>query len=293
MIQGGFAVIIAVVAMSLYLLALHLGNKYFEKATQPASVAINENGEIYLKGFEKEKSEKIYIMWETDAGSIEPVKENDLFKEQQESSNNKKYFVNTNYDESIRWSSKDADGYEYETATVRAIVYSYDESVNKDVYYMGTYVNEYTITVTKSGDTIKKADTRFFGNPVRENSSYDWNQIYIVAEDEEKISYRYRTGNKIDEENVILCFEANEEVLSETDYEKGMYYCKIKDDNADRNILTAVANVTIKKTDIEGIKSLSVEAYLVNEDIYNKAVKGEKVEESSKYNKAGIEIIID
>lgn len=286
MIQGGFAVIIAVVAMSLYLTAMYFANKYFEKSTQPATAEINENGEIYLKGFEKEKSENIYIMWETDAGSIEPVKENNTFKAQAEDKDNKKYIVNTNYNEAVKWSCKDADGYEYETATVRAIVYSYDEAVNDDVYYMGTYVNEYSITVTKDGDGTRKADSRYFGNPVRSSNDTDWNEIYIVAEDEEKITYRYRTGNKIDEENIVLCFETDKEILSETDYKKGMYYCEISKDNANKKILMAVTNVTINKKDIED--EVSMEAYLISEDIYNKAAKGYEINDSSKYNKAAI-----
>lgn len=295
MIQGGFAVIIAVVAMSLYLTALYFANKYFEKSTQPANVAINENGEIYLKGFEKEKEENIYIMWETDAGSIEPVKENNIFKAQQENKSNNKYVVNTNYNEAIRWSCKDADGYEYETATIRAIVYSFDETVNKDVYYMGTYVNEYRITITVDGEKINKADTRYFGNPVRTGSDTDWNQIYILEEKEETITYRYRTGNKIDDENIVLCFEADNNILSETDYEKGMYYCEINENNSNKESLYAVSNITVNKNDInasldENKDSIYIEAFLVNEDIYNKAVKGTKINDESKYNKAVIYI---
>lgn len=295
MIQGGFAVIIAVVAMSLYLTALFFANKYFEKSTQPASVAINENGEIYLKGFEKEKDEKIYIMWETDAGSIEPVNENDIFKAQQENKNNKRYAVNTNYNEAIRWSCKDADGYNYEAATIRAIVYSFDEAVNKDVYYMGTYVNEYRITVEMDGEKIKKTDARYFGNPVRAESGADWNQIYILEEKEETITYRYRTGNKIDDENIVLCFESDNNILSETDYEKGMYYCEIKKDNSNKESLYGVTNITVSKKDInaslnEGKDSIYIEAFLVSEKVYNSAVKGTKINDESKHNKAVIYI---
>ena len=295
MIQGGFAVIIAVVAMSLYLTAMYFANKYFEKSTQPASVAINKNGEIYLNGFEKEKEEKIYIMWETDAGSIEPVKENNIFKTQQENKNNKKYVVNTNYDEAVKWSCKDADGYEYEAATIRAIVYSFEETVNEDVYYMGTYVNEYSITITRDGEKIKKADTRYFGNPVRTGNETDWNQIYILEEKDETITYRYRTGNKIDDENIVLCFETANNILSETDYEKGMYYCEIKEDNSNKESLYAVSNITVNKKDIKADLDKSkdnvyIEAYLVNEDVYNNAVKGTKISDESKYNRAVIYI---
>lgn len=291
MIQGGFAVIIAVVAMSLYLTALYFGNKYFEKSIQPAKAAINENGEIYLDGFEKEKEERIYIMWETDAGSIEPVKENSIFKAQQENKNNKKYVVNTNYNEGVRWSCKDADGYEYETATIRAIVYSFDETINKDVYYMGTYVNEYSITITRDGEKIKKADARYFGNPVRTGNNTDWNQIYAVEEKDEAITYRYRTGNKIDDENIVLCFESDDNILSETDYEKGMYYCEIKENNSNKESLYAVSNITVNKKDIkaglnENKDGIYIEAYLVSEDIYNSALKGTKISDESKYNKA-------
>lgn len=295
MIQGGFAVIIAVVAMALYLTALFFANKYFEKSTQPAIAAINEKGEIYLKGFEKEKDEKIYIMWETDAGSIEAVEKNDIFKDQSENENNFKYIVNTNYNESIKWNSSDADGNEYEAATIRAIVYSYDETVNEDVYYMGTYVNEYNITVKKDGDIIKETTARYFGNPVRKDSDENWNQIYQIAENNETVTYRYRTGNKIDEKNVILCFETDKAILSETDYEKGMYYCEISEENADKSFLPAVANITIKKKDIEDIiknenSDIYIEAYLINEDVYNEAVKGTQVEDKDKYSRAEIKI---
>lgn len=295
MIQGGFAVIIAVVAMALYLTTLFFTNKYFEKSTQPAIAAINEKGEIYLKGFEKEKNEKIYIMWETDAGSIEAVEKNDIFKDQSENENNYKYIVNTNYNESIKWNPSDADGNEYEAATIRAIVYSYDETINEDVYYMGTYVNEYDITVKKDGDSIKETSARYFGNPVRNNSDGNWNQIYQVSENNDTVTYRYRTGNKIDEKNVILCFETDNDILSETDYKKGMYYCEISEDNANKSFLPAVANITIKKKDIEDTvkdknSDIYIEAYLINEDVYNKAVKDTEVEEKDKYNRADIKI---
>lgn len=296
MIQGGFAVIIAVVAMSLYLTAMYFGNKYFEKSVQPAYVEINENGEIYLNKFEKEKDETIYIMWETDAGSLEPVKENNTFKAQIENENNKKYIVNTNYNEAIKWSSMDSDGYEYETATIRAIVYSYDKTVDDDVYYMGNYINEYSITVTKDGENIKETDSRYFGNPVRMDSETDWNEIYVAAEDEEKITYRYRTGNTIDDENIVLCFESNKDILSETDYEKGMYYCKILDDNANKKILKAVSNITINKNDIEAIankenEDIYIEAYLISEEIYNNTANGNEIDDNSKYNKAEASIL--
>lgn len=275
MVQGGLVVIIAVVAMSLYLTAMYFGNKYFEKATEPAKLTVNEEGIIYLDGFEKEKSENIYIMWETDAGNISPVDKSEIFEDDTDSLG---YVVNTNYNEKIKWSNKDSNGLTYEEATVRAVVYSYEENSKEDIYYMGNYVNEYTITVKSTESVIKKSDDRFFGNPVRQNSSKDWSEIYPVEESNGRVSYRYRTGNDIDEKNIVLCWESDKNVLMAADYEKGINDCKTVSEEKSTALL---GNSIIT---INSDEETTLKAYLVSEDVYNAAKEDINIEEKDKYN---------
>lgn len=287
MIKGGFSVIIAVVAMSLYLMAMHFANKYFENITKPAEIVVNEKGEISIQGFETEKNEIIYVLWETDAGNIKPVKENQVFKEQNEKKNNKWYYVNTAIDEAVAWDSKDADGYEYTTATVKAVIYSYNKEEKNNQYYMGNYVNEMNITVTIKNNKIVKAEKeRYFSNPIRKDDSDDWNQIYIIDEDENgNITYRFRTGSEIKEEILILCWEAEKEILSETDYKAGLYpECKISDDNANKKNIIAKNTITVKGNNNA---ECNISAYLISEDAYDAIdEKNINIEEKDKQYKA-------
>ncbi len=287
MIKGGFSVLIAVVAMSLYLTAMHFANKYFEDITQPAEITVNENGEIKIEGFETEKDEVIYILWETDAGNIKPVKENPAFEEQNKIENNKWYYANTNIDEGVVWDSMDADGNEYTTATIKAVIYSYNEADDKDQYYMGNYVNEMTITVTKNNDKIEKASDRYFSNPVRKDSEDEWNQIYMISEDADgNQTYRFRTGKKIEEEILILAWESDKNILSETDYEKGLYpKCQMSELNKDKNMILTKNTITINTNEA---KSANISAYLIDEDAYENADKG--IEEKEKLYKAELRI---
>lgn len=286
MIKGGFSVLIAVVAMALYLAAMHFANKYFENITKPAEITVSENGEIKIEGFETEKDEVIYVLWETDGGTVKPVVNNPTFEEQNKAENNKWYYANTNIDEGIVWNSTDADGNEYTTATVRAVIYSYNKE--KGHYNMGNYVNEMTITVTKKDGNIEKAEEeRYFGNPVREGNDSSWNQVYMISEDEKGLqTYRFRTGGKIDEEVLILSWESDKNILSETDYEAGLYpKCQILKSNENKNLILAKPTITVDKNKGAGGK---IYGYLIDEDTYNKADNG--INEDKKHFKAEITI---
>lgn len=289
MVQGGFSVIIAVVAMSLYLTVMYFSNKYFESQTKPAVLTVTEDGKISVSGFEKEENEVIYILWETDGGNIKPAEKNELFKEQWEDENNKWYYVNTEIDESIIWNSSDADGLEYTTANVRAIVYSYEASANKDQYYMGNYVNQMNITVTvKDGKIVQANESRYFSNPVRSGDDSDWSQIYVINEsDDGKETYRYRTGKKIKDEILFLCWESDDKIINETKYEMGLYpECLINSDNKENNILVAKDTITIDKNKSDEKK---ISAFLIDEDTYDGYMENKKIE-GKKKNIASFEI---
>lgn len=289
MIKGGFSVIIAVVAMSLYLTAIHFANKYFDNITKPADITVNDKGEIKIEGFEAEKNEIIYVLWETDGGNIKPIENNSEFQEQNKQENNKWYYANTSIEEGVVWSSSDADGNEYTTATVRAIIYSYDKNSGNNQYYMGNYVNEMTITVTdKNGKIEKSENERYFSNPVRAEGDNNWSQIYSISEDEEGlVTYRYRTGQNIDDELLILSWESDESILCETDYEAGLYpRCSILEDNKNKNLILAKDTITIDKNMATGKK---IYGYLIDEDTYESADEG--VSESKKQHKA--EIVVE
>lgn len=291
MIKGGFSVIIAVVAMSLYLMAMYFANKYFESITKPAEIVVNENGEISIQGFETEKDEIIYILWETDGGNIKPVKENPAFEDQNRKENNKWYYVNTAIDEGVVWNSKDADGYEYTTATVKAVIYSYNKEEKNNQYYMGNYVNEMNITVTIKNNKIVKAEKeRYFSNPIRKDEKNDWNQIYVIDEDENgNLTYRFRTGKEIKEEILILCWESDKEILSETDYKSGLYpECKILKENKNKKNIITKNTITVNSNEAGGC---NIYAYLISEDVYDNLDEDNiNIEEKDKQYKAEEEI---
>lgn len=290
MIKGGFSVLIAVAAMSLYLAAMHFANKYFEKQTKPAEISVNDDGEIFIKGFEKEKDETIYILWETDAGNIKPVNKNEIFEDQYNNENNRGYCVNTDITDGVKWSGTDAAGGEYTAATVRAVIYSYDKNKNKDPYFMGSYVNELKITVTQKNGKISKADDeRYFSNPVKAGNNSEWNEIYLVNEDSQgNQTYRYRTGGKIEEDMLILGWEADRDILSETDYEKGMYNCSIAEDNKNKNVILTKNTITVNKNEAYGAE---ISAYLTDEKTYNNYNDGKKeIPENKKLHKAAITV---
>lgn len=283
MIKGGFSVLIAVAAMAAYLFVMYLANNYFNKVTEPLKITVNDRGELSLN-FEKEEDEIIYILWETDAGNIKAVEENELFSEQYKIKNNRWYYVNTSLNENIIWDNKDADGYEYSTATIKAVIYSYNKEDKKDQYYMGNYVNEITITVTlNDGKVVKSEDERYFSNPIRKDEKNDWSQIYLISEDESGLqTYRYRTGKKIEEEVLILCWESDNNILSETDYKSGLYpKCKILEENKDKTNLLAKTTITIDKNSSIDKK---ISAYLIDESSYDNYDEG--IEEKSKLFKA-------
>lgn len=284
MIKGGFSVIIALVAMSAYLLVMYYSNQYFNKVTAPAEIRIGSDGEISIPDFEADEDEVIYILWETDGGNIKPVRENKLFSDQYNKEDNKWYYANTAISEGIKWDSTDADGNEYTTATIRAIIYSYNEADGKDQYYMGNYVNQLMITVTiKDGQVVKADEERYFSNPVRSGEDKNWTQIYNIDENENgDKTYRYRTGMDIEEDILILCWESDDEILSETDYKIGLYpQCRILKSNMNKNILLTTSTITIEKSKTDGS---SISAYLIEEDVYDNVDNG--IDEKDKKYRA-------
>lgn len=267
MVNGGYSAIIAVVAMIAYLTAMYFANDYFNKVTEPATLDINDKGEIYISGFEAGEDEILYVLWETDGGSIKPLEEEDIFKEQYEKEN-MNYYYNTSLNKKIQWNKKDADGNNYSTSTIRAIVYRYD---NKNVYNMEDYVNEFTITVTsKENKTVKAEKERYFSNPIRENSDGKWNQIYIIEENEKNITLRYRTGETIEEEMLALCWEADKKILKKTNISEGLTpVIKYEDESNDFLITTNTITIDKKNNGGEYVK-----AYLIDENVYEKYESG-------------------
>lgn len=280
--HGGYAVLIAVAAMAAYLTAMYYANQYFNKITEPAELEINENGEIYLKGFEAGEDEIIYIMWQTDSGNIKPLEEEKIFKEQYEKKNDNNYYFNSSLDKKIIWDKKDSDGNNYVTSTIRAIVYRYN---GKDVYNMENYVNEFTITIeSKEGVTKKSKEKRMFSNPIRENGNIEWSQIYILEENDENVTYAYRTGEKIKEDVMMLCWEADKNILRKTDIGKGLNPT-VKYNSDEKKLLETTNIVTVQKPEN---KNENIYAYLINEDAYNKRKEG--IDEKEKKNKASFVI---
>ena len=71
--SGGWAVLVAVIAMALYLFVLEIAEKAITNMKVDLIVKIDENG--YLSTNYKGDKEDVYILWETDGGSIVPVEE--------------------------------------------------------------------------------------------------------------------------------------------------------------------------------------------------------------------------
>ena len=271
MYNGGFAVIVAVIAMGLYLSVLSGAQKCSADSIEPVEVRIDDEGKLYLHYIYDDKDE-LMILWETDAGNISIV----------EDENKLNYFTYGNMDEKIIWDSKDADGNEYEVATVRAILY--EKTEEKSTYFIAEAAAEVQISVTYKDGKIVKAEDRMFSNPVRKNSDTNWSQIYVIDENEDLITYRYRTGKEIPEDEYLyLRWEADDSILCETDVHNGLYpKCGVLNSNKNKEKIVQVNTVSVFKEKAKG----NIYAFIVGEKYYEQP----DVSEKNKINKAELKL---
>lgn len=278
MYGGGYTLLIAFIATGAYLLVVHFANQYFESTKDEIKIEVSEDGTLSID-YNGDEKENIFVFWETDGGTLTPDTKSELLKDQYEEDNNRLYYANTVVTETVKWDNKDYTGSDFEKATVRAVIYLYDKDKNSNPYYMGDYITEVNITLEKDGEITKKSEDRYFSNPVMAGTDNNWNEIYVVREDEENVTLRYRTGNKIDDELLILCWQCEKSILSETDYVNGLYPdIKINEDNSNKSYFKAVNNITVSK---ENLKNNKIEAFLVTEDTYNN-ISDNKTEDSLK-----------
>ncbi len=217
---GGYSLLIAAVATISFFAVLQWANDYVKEKTGELVIEVAEDGTLSVP-YNYDDKEKVYILWETDGGCISAENKTDIFKEQNENKETRRgYYSYSLSNETAKWSPEDADGNTYGTATVRAVLYERDK---ENIYKLENYVTEVTVTLAYKDGKIEKTEDRLFSNPVRNNSDGKWSQIYCVEETEDKITYRYRTGQKINEKDtLILCWQAKQDILSETDYANGL-----------------------------------------------------------------------
>lgn len=278
--NGGFAVIVGVIAMSLYLCVITGAQKCSSDNITPVEIKLTDEGNLYLNYVYKDKDE-LMVLWETDGGTIKPSKKNSEFSEQY-TDNNKWYYSYGKVADEFVWDSKDADGHEYQTATVRAVLY--EKTEGKSQYFIKEAASEVQISLTYKDGKVVKADERIFSNPVRKDSEKDWSQIYMINEGENEINtYRYRTGKDIpDEEYLFLRWEADEPILSETDVHNGLIpKCGVLNSNKNKKTLVQINTISIFKESEKG----KITAFLVSDEHYEK----EEVDEKDKINKAELE----
>ena len=173
--------------------------------TPKISIVVNENGTISLK--HNLDHNKYTVVWETDAGNITPVEDNDDYSYQPEN----QYYAYTNLNDASIWSKTDADGYEYTAATIRANVFeygNYNTGYNRcsDKYYMDE------ISLQKVDDTVRQISKRKFGNPVRADGETNWQQIITIDKQMSYITLRYRSGESMDSKEI--CWQTNVTPLS-------------------------------------------------------------------------------
>lgn len=281
--SGGYAVIIAVIAMAAYLFILRMGDKFLTKQAVPLEIKIDKNGYLYTNYGGDKKG--VYILWQVDGGNIIPVEKNEELSKQYYEGN-KWYYAYTGPDEKIKWSSNDYDGNKYTTVTIRATIYF--TSSDKEVFYIGNYINEASITITEKNNNIVKTEDRLFSNPVREGNK-NWSQIYEVSSDNLKtVTYMYRTGYDIENpEDKILVWEADENILNQTELRGGVVgEFMINAENSGKNILTATPLITFNPENVKD--KLNVTAYLTNKENSEKKageIKEKFYETSIIYNK--------
>lgn len=262
---GGYALLVATLATAGFLAVLQWANDYMEKETAPLNITLDEDGYLSVD-YQYDDKEGVFIYWETDAGKLN-TENNDVFTGQDG------YFVYSKSDGKVMWSSEDADGNTYKEATVRAVLY---EENKKNIYEIKDYVMELTITLKKENGTTQKAEDRVFSNPVREDGGENWEQIYVITETDEQSILRYRTGKEIKtDETLILCWMAEEGVLSEVDYAAGMLpNCQITEGKENLELLKASTVIAVEKEKAR----TEICAGLIDENVYQQeTVKEEEL----------------
>lgn len=275
--KGGYSILIFVVAFAVYVAGVNIASSCANEANLPVEIKINSEGQLYVE-YIYEDYKEIHVLWETDGGNIMPLSENDRFNDQY-TDENKGYFCYTNVADKVVWNQADADGNNYKTANVRALVY--EEIKGQSIYNMQDYFIELYITVTvdKNGKVVK-AEDRYFSNPIRENGDKDWNQIYPIFEGKDgMVTYRYRTGNDIDGSKELYArWQCNEGILNQTDIVSGYVpNFKISDTINNLKILTQINTITVDTSSLDSGKNYEIEAFLVEKEYYDHdIVPGEK-----------------
>jgi hypothetical protein len=284
MLGGGYALIIATVAIGAYYLVLEYAENWFDSSIQEVKVTLQEDGSLTVP-LEGDISQ-LYIYWECDGGTVKPVSQSEEAQlNEQNTQDNSWYYCYTKASEGVIWDSADVDGNEYETATVRATVYTAKEDVVTKIAD-SSVEKQSTITLTKSGEEIKEAsESRIFSNPVRKDSDEKWSQIYIVSQSEEAgVTLAYRTGETITgEESLVLCWSADSNVLVETDIQAGGIGAFTAEDGDGVTFLSIVNEVTCNTEE-----AVAVQAFLVESS--NAGLNTGEVEEADRQCSALIEI---
>ena len=260
MINGGFVLLIATVAIVAYFLVLEYANDWFDNSIEEVRIVLHEDGSLSVP-MEGDIS-GLYSYWEADGGTVKPqTASEDAFLRQQDRPENLWHTAYTTAAEHAVWAPEDADGNVYETATVRAIVYmATEEAVSR--IGDSSVQKVMTITLTKGNDGVKQAEDRLFTNPVRADSGSDWNQIYLVDQSAENTyTLAYRTGNAVPtDENLTLCWSGSQAVLKETDLMAGgIPHYTAKEGTDAAAFLASVNQITCEITE-----KTVIEAYIVN-----------------------------
>lgn len=283
---GGYTLLIATVATVAFFAVLQWANNYVKEETGELEIHLAEDGKLSVD-YNYDDKDNIYILWETDGGHINASYQPEEFVQQdQDKENSLKYFCYSHSGDTAVWEPEDADGNNYQTATVRAILYEKEES---NPYSLENYVTEIQITLTEKNGKIEKSADRLFSNPVRADGNENWSQIYCIKETQDYCTYRYRTGEKVDKDDIlILYWESDQSILSETDYAKGFYpECSLVQNNQDKNEIKAATTISCKKGEL--INGSKIKASLIGEAAY----KSDVVSETDKINQAELEIHLE
>lgn len=280
--SGGYAVIIASIAMAAYLMVLRLGDKFMENQRVPLKILIDDDG--YMTTNYGGDTKGIYILWQVDGGNIQPVEKNENLKEQYYD-DNKWYFAYTHVTEKVKWEELDADGNRYTKATVRATLYC---PKKESIYAIDYYVSDSSITVEKADKKTTACENRLFSNPVREGNDTSWSQIYEVsAASSETKTYMYRTGQTIEKpENKILIWQSNEQILNETDLTGGtIKQFSVNSNNSGKDFMPGAISITYNP--VNASEGFELEAYLTYDSNVEK--KAQDITDKEKFYTAKIE----
>ena len=80
---GGYSLLIAAVATISFFAVLQWANDYVKEKTGELVIEVAEDGTLSVP-YHYDDKEKVYILWETDGGSIRAENKTDIFKEQKE-----------------------------------------------------------------------------------------------------------------------------------------------------------------------------------------------------------------